>query len=587
VTAGRRAFAALVAAALVAGGCGDTVAPTPTPLASLDTGDPTPPPLANEPPFVPTAWPATGSACALDGYTGRLGRIEALNARTVRITLCAPDGALPARLAHPALGVVDAAWVDRIAADPAVARLVPGAGTFRVDAWSDDNVRLARLGDESGSSPAPSAGASAGASPGPAGPPPMIVLRWAASSTTRSAALRDAEVDGIDAPTPADSAELETLPELQVLPRPGMATAYLGFGAGRPFAPVAVRRAFAQGLDHEALARDAFPPGSAAATHAAPCAVAGGCAGLDWYEFNGPAGAAALDLAEFDPEARIVLHVPDAPVPGLPDPAGVGAAVRDQLAESLGVTVGVDVQPVADLAAAITGGEVSGLYLWGVASSLADASGFLEPVAGRGVAGTAANRAKGARGPLGDAAAATDPIARLEALAAASDALRASAAIVPLVHPGATVAYRADVSGIAVSPLGVDPLGDIVPGDRAQVVVMEPDAPAAAWCAAAPDPGSLRLCALVSPGLYAFTDGSLVPRPALAVRCTPAEGAVVWTCRLRERLRFGDGRRVDAGDVLASIRAQADAAGPLRAALPTERFAAWDELFDGPVATGP
>jgi hypothetical protein len=40
---------------------------------------------------------------------------------------------------------------------------------------------------------------------------------------------------------------------------------------------------------------------------------------------------------------------------------------------------------------------------------------------------------------------------------------------------------------------------------------------------------------------------------------------------------------VDAGDVVESIRAQADGGSALRAAYPAGAFAAWDELFGGPV----
>jgi peptide/nickel transport system substrate-binding protein len=122
-----------------------------------------------------------------------------------------------------------------------------------------------------------------------------------------------------------------------------------------------------------------------------------------------------------------------------------------------------------------------------------------------------------------------------------------------------------------------------VPGDRRQLVVMGEGEPAGAWCAVDPSPGALRLCALVTPGLYAFDGATLQARPALASRCTPSPGAQTWTCRLPGDLSFSDGARVDAADVVASIRAQADAGSALRKAFPAAAFAAWDELFGGPV----
>jgi ABC-type transport system substrate-binding protein len=411
-----------------------------------------------------------------------------------------------------------------------------------------------------------------------------VVLRWAASPAERAQALREAVVDGIDEPGDAAVDELDTLPEIVQLARPGLVTAYLGFGGRRPFGSAAVRRAFAQALDHAALARDAFPAGSVPATHLAPCEVPAGCSGLVWYDVNGPAAEAALDLAGIDRKTAIPLHVPDDAVPGIPDPAGLGTAIRDQLAESIGVTVKIRAMPPTELTDAIADGSIRGLYLGAIASPLADPSGFLEPLFGRAAAGTITERrARGVRDDLEDAASVTDPAEREAAFAAINDAIRASAAVVPLVHAGSVSAYRADVRGAAVSPMGVDPLGSLVPGDRQQLVVMQPAEPEGSWCATATAPGSLRLCALVTPGLLAFAGASLAPGPGLAARCTPSARATTWSCRLRAGLTFSDGKRVDAADVVASLRAQADAGGPLRAAYPASAFAAWDALFGGPI----
>ena len=197
--------------------------------------------------------------------------------------------------------------------------------------------------------------------------------------------------------------------------------------------------------------------------------------------------------------------------------------------------------PAAELAAGVAEGTLDGLYLGGVRSALADPSGFLEPLFGESATGTAATRAKGVREALADAAQETSPAAREAAFAAANDAVRSTAAIIPLAHAGATVAYRADVAGVAVSPLGVDPVGTFGPGDRRQLVVMGESEPAGAWCAVDPSPGALRLCALVTPGLYAFDGATLEARAALASRCTASPEARTWTCRLREDLAYSDG----------------------------------------------
>jgi hypothetical protein len=59
--------------------------------------------------------------------------------------------------------------------------------------------------------------------------------------------------------------------------------------------------------------------------------VDGACEGPGWYEFNAPAGAASLATEGFDLTRTYPLHVPDAAVPGLSDPAGAAEAVKSQL----------------------------------------------------------------------------------------------------------------------------------------------------------------------------------------------------------------------------------------------------------------
>jgi ABC-type transport system substrate-binding protein len=582
--------AALAVAMLAGGACGDQT-PSPSPSAAA-LASPTATPVPSERAFAPVAWPETGSACDVAGYKGLLGRIEATGPRTVRFTLCAPDGAFPTRLAHPSLGVLDTVVAERVEGDPASVRDVAGAGPFRIVAWTADNIRLERAGPGGAAGGAGSPGASGGAgSPapsasGPAGPVPTIVLRWDPAAGSRTDALQAADVDGIDAPSADDLDTISTIPELAVLPRPGLATAYLGLGTGFQLDRIGVRRAFAQGIDRSALASGAFGPGALAADFLAPCEVTGGCAGTAWYDTNGPAGSALLDDAGFDRRTAIPLHVPDGAVPGLEDPAGVGAAVAAQLTDSLGVKVRVDTMAAADLQQAVTTRKLQGLYLAGVASPLADAAGFLGPLFARGGQSATAVRGKDVTRALARAAAVTDPAARAVALGRANDQVRSDVPLVPLVHPGALTAWRADVAGAAVSPIGADPLGSVVPGDRGQVVMMGAVEPEAAWCGMTEAVDAVRLCALVTPGLYGFDGAALDAVPDLAAGCAPDDDARAWTCRLRAAT-FADGAQLDAGDVVATFRAVGDAGGPLRAALPPGAFAAWDGLFGGPLPASP
>ena len=268
-----------------------------TPAPSLGSSGPA------EAPFSRASWPASGSACGTEGYTGNLGRIEATEARTVVFTLCAPDGAFLSRVAHPALGILDSATIAGLATNPDTARSLAGTGPYRIDHWTPgQNVRLVRAGD------AASADAKV----------PTLVLTWADDPTQRTIGLQSATVDGIDAPGPADLDRIATLPELAVFPRDGLATAYLGFGTGAGLGKVAVRRALAAALDRDTLATDGFAAGSIAATHVTPCEIDGGCGGTRLVRLQRPGGERGARGGQVRPGADV--HAPH------PRPAGARPA---------------------------------------------------------------------------------------------------------------------------------------------------------------------------------------------------------------------------------------------------------------------
>ncbi len=557
----RRPAVLLVLAVLGAAACGPAPSVTETPGTSgaPATAPPTAPP--SDVPFAAVTWPASGSACSIGGGAGRIRRIEAPDAKTVVFTLCAPDGAFLARLANPSMGIVDAAELARVAADPTALRDVAGHGSYKVVRWGATNIELARVGAASATAAAPT-----------------VILRWAADPAARTADLVAGAVDGIDAPTADGLTAAATTPGLAVVPRPLLATTVLGFGRGSAFSDARVRRAIAAGIDTGALAETAYPAGSGPADHIAPCEVQAGCAGPAFRNFNAPSSVAVLTSAKFKLDATYTLTVPDAAIPGLPDPAGVAGAVRDQFAANLGLTVRVVTMPAGQFRAAVDGGTLSGLYLDGVGASIGDPSAFYGPLLLDHPSSLAARRAGSAAADLRSAAADPDPAAREAGYASAAGSLRDSVPVAPLVHPGSSTVYEADVKGAAASPIGADPLGAMTAGDRGQVVFEQATPPAGGWCGAQAGADADRLCALVTDGLYGYTAGTLDPTPRLATACTPNASANVWTCRLRT-VRSSDGLVLDAADVVATFRAMADPTDPVHQALGDAAFSAWADVF--------
>lgn len=560
-----RILAALAAVLLLAS-CAPGPVVTAAPATTAPSASAAPTASPSEVPFAAASWPVSGSACGTAGYTGLIGRIEARDARTIRFTLCEPDRAFLARIAHPALGVLDTATLDRLAADAGSARSLAGTGPYRIDRWDPGRaIILVRAASEAT----------------PVSRTPTVVLRWAADAGQRAYELQSATVDGIDAPGPLELDRIETQPELVVVPRAGLSTAYLAFGSDAAFNDVRVRRAIAGALDRQALARAAFPSGSVVPTHLVPCVVAGACAGRAWYGFDGPAAAASLAATRFDLQSVHALHVPNRAVPGLPDPLAAAQAIQAQLKATLGLQTTIDTLGVSDFNAALAAGTLDGLFLAGQSSDVADPAAFITPLFGPGVAGAPAAQVPRVRAALAEAVATSDPAAREAAFGRANDAILTAVPVIPLVNAGSVAVFRSDVANTSASPLGIDPLGAFTPGDRRQLVFMQSTEPTGAYCGDQASADALRLCALVTEGLYGFAPGTLTVEPRLAERCAQNDDATEWTCTLRRGVMFHDGARLDAADVLASYVAQWDPGSPLRlgAGRPESDFAAFRALF--------
>lgn len=568
MTNAHRLSAALALLLTALSACGPAPSETPVTPVTGSAATPTPTAVASDVPFAPTAWPTSGSACgsgAAPGAPGaasggsRLGRVQALDAKTVVFTLCVSDGAFLARLAQPSMGIVDAADLARIAENPASIRDVAGRGAYRVAQWGTDNVELVRVGAAS-----------------PAATEATVILRWSADAATRSADLVNSSVDGIDAPSATGLDAATTMPALAIVRRPLLATAVLGFGRG-PFSDARVRRAIASGIDNGALA-DAFPAGSVAADHLTPCEIPAGCAGGAFRGFNAPASVAALQSLKFNFDAKLPLVIPDSPIPGLPDPAGVAAALRDQLAANMGITVQIQTAPADAFGASISNGTINGLFLDGAETGLADPSAFYAQLLLDQPKSLAYRWSGNAIKDLLGASSNPDAGARQAAYTKAATKLRDSLPVAPLVHLGGETVYRSDVKGAAASPLGGDPLGAMTAADRGQIVFEQASPPASGWCGAQPSLDAYRLCALVTDGLYGYAPGSLDPTPRLATGCTANADATVWTCRLRSA-KTSSGLTLDAADVVATIRAMADPADPVHQALAEAAFSEWADLF--------
>ena len=87
--------------------------------------------------------------------------------------------------------------------------------------------------------------------------------------------------------------------------------------------------------------------------------------------------------------------------------------------------------------------------------------------------------------------------------------------------------------------------------------------PISLYCGDETDGESLRACEQVTEGLLSYEIGGTAVQPALATSCEANEDLTLWTCNLREGVKFHDGSSLDANDVVVSYGLQWDASHPL------------------------
>lgn len=541
-----------------------------------ETGRPSAPP---EPRFEPMVYPPdadapcaqTEAAAAMQPYRGSLRRITAQDLTTVVFELCDADVAFRTKVSAPSLVINDTAWLEsKVATNdgdaPAITRQLNGTGPFRLDRWSGGGeLILSRFDDYRGQAAVPSA----------------LVFRWDSEPARRLEALREGTVDGIDVVDDAGVAAIEGSSEIGTQTREGLNVMYLGFNNRfAPFDQIKVRQAIALGLDRQALLAAAFPPGATLATHLTPCSVPYGCAGAPWWEQDTPAALDLLAGAGFADGFKTTIQYGVEPRVYLPEPEALATELKRQLAENLGITAELKPMPFADLLTQADEGKLDGIHLLGARARFPDAREFLDPRLGSsarpefGDSFTDITEAldKGARGPSDDA--------RRAAYTVANDRVRAQVPLIPIAHVGTVVGYRADVTGFDVSPTNTEWFASVTPGDRAQFAWMGETEPAGLYCPDETAPEASRVCSQVFEGLYRYTSGNASPEAALAKSCTPNADFDIWTCTLQDNVRFHDGSRLDANDVVLSFAIQWDASHPLHRGR-TAEFRAFVDRFGG------
>jgi len=571
------ALATLVAGSTLLAACGTEVPPSVSERPVTTTPQPSTEASVDSK-FTKMSYPADGDAPCGQGkapdakhgpYRGNLKRIEAKDPSTVVFELCGPDVAFLSKIASPSFAINDTAWLqthlDPKAASQAIETQVNGTGPYRLERWDHGTeISLARNDSYWG---------------GPARNE-RVIIRWRDSANERVIELQGATVDGIDQ---LDGPAVETVQadvNLQLEPRAGMNTVYLGFtNTFNPFDDERVRRALAVGIDRQKLVDTFFPAGSDRADYVTPCMIPNGCVGTAWYGYDPLLAKELLGAAGFPDGFATTIHYPDTPPGSSPDMSAIADELKTELLDNLGITAELIGEPADTYAADVEAGKLDGLHLMTQAGGYPDPSGFLDPQFASGSKEFGKPMADVAKA-LADGRNSASPSARASAYAKANTLIHDHAPLIPIGHVGSTSAYLGDVDGAAASPLGVERFASMTPGDRRQLVWLTTNEPPGLYCADETDPVANLVCSQLSDSLYDYEADGATVEPGLARSCAPNKDATVWTCKLRTGVTFHDGATLDADDVVLSYAVQWDADNPLHVG-DSGRFARMASWFGG------
>ncbi len=484
----------------------------------------------------------------------KIKAIEALDEYTVRFTMCEPDPAFMAKIAFTPFFIYPQEWIEANANEENKETLLShpiGAGPYMIESWNRGDSIIFKRFDDYWAGPAKTE---------------TLVFRWATEGAQRLLELQAGTVDYITKLSPDDYETVKNDPNLQFLPVPNPNIFYIGItNTFEPWNDVRVRKALAMGIDRERIVKNFYPEGSEVADFFTPCSIPNGCVGEPWYDFDPDAANALLDEAglprgEDGIRFRTKIYYRDVFRVYLPEPGLVAVEIQTQLRDNLGIEAEVVVMESGEFIAQSTAGKLDGLYLLGWGADYLHVTNFLDFHFSRN------NPQFGEPypeiyEPLEQASTIADPEKARPYYEQANNAIRELVPMIPVAHGAAADAARADVQNAKAAVLGPPDLQTFVPGDRDTLVYMKAAEPISLYCADETDGESLDACKMVGEGLYRYNaDGEAVP--ALAEKCEANEDSTVFTCYLRQGLKFHDGSTVDANDVVRTWDALLNAASP-------------------------
>src|SRR5262245_57513400 len=390
-----------------------------------------------------------------------------------------------------------------------------------------------------------------------------VCIRWATEAASRLQELQAGTVDGIDNVGTDDIDKVKADSILALKERQALNVLYLGFNVDQaPWNNEKVREAVGMGIDRARIAQNFYPAGSEAAKYFTPCAIPAACGGSEWPAFDAAKAKQMLTDAGFDFSKEYDFHYRTKVRSYLPSPTEVAQDIQAQFKANMGIKIKLVVEKDDTFLSDSSLGKFPMIMLgWG--ADYPDVTDFLDVFFGTGADKAFGTHFKDVEDLLKQGAVQPDIAQRTSIYGQVNDLLSQHVPMIPLVHGASATAWKADVDGAHSSPIGSEYFSVMKPGDRNQLVWMQNSEPSGLYCGDESDGDALRICEQIFDSLYTYKVAGLDTIPALATSCDPSTDGTVYTCHLRDGVKFSQGGDLDANDVVLSFQVQIDAGDKL------------------------
>jgi peptide/nickel transport system substrate-binding protein len=498
------------------------------------------------PTFAQDALKLEAPACGGD-YKGSIKSIEAPDKYTFKLTLCAPDPALPSKIAFSsnAIHSADQLKATKGGGDELLSNPI-GTGPYMLQKWDKGNEVVFT------------------ANPNYWGDPPIektAILKWNTEAAARWNELQAGTVDGIDNPGPGDIAAIEANPDYKIYPRLSQNILYLGMNnTFPPFDNIKIRQALSYGIDKQRIVDNFYPPGSTVADQFMPPSIFGYTADSKTIPFDLDKAKALMAESGVTLPIKVDLSYRDVVRGYFPQPPVIATDIQAQMKE-LGFDVNITPMESGAFLDAAAAGKLP-LFLLGWGADYPDATNFLDQHFG-----ATSSPSFGAHDPkltdmLTKAAQLSDPAARLKIYTEANNEIADFVPMVPIAHGGNNVAFKASIKGAYAGSFASEQLRVMDNPDSDQIVFSQNAEPISFYCNDESDGETFRACEQVSEGLLGFELGGGNVVPALATEWSANTELTEWTFKLRQGVKFSDGSEFDSADVFETFAAMWDAKNP-------------------------